>query len=101
MKNDADEVGFWQFLGAKTVKWKSSSVENTFFLGMTDDCRDLFHLEYESGRFLSPIEYQSGSDVCILGYTVADGLFGANIDPIDKLINVGGRNDSLMVGAPY
>jgi putative ABC transport system permease protein len=90
LKN-AEQVGFWQFLGAKTVKWKSSSVENSFFLGMTEDCRDLFHLEFEDGRFLSSIEYQNGSDVCLLGYTIADGLFGENIDPIDKMINVGGR----------
>jgi putative ABC transport system permease protein len=88
----ADLVGYWQFLGSKTSKWHSSSVENCFFIGMTEDCRDLFHLEFEGeGRFLSPIEYQSGTDVCILGYSVADGLFGTGIDPIGKDINVGGR----------
>ncbi|MCC7467143.1 MAG: ABC transporter permease [Saprospiraceae bacterium] len=88
----AELVGYWQFLGSKTCKWHSSSVENCFFIGMTEDCRDLFHLEFEGeGRFLSPIEYQSGADVCILGYSVADGLFGTGIDPVGKEINVGGR----------
>lgn len=88
----ADQVGFWQFLGAKTVKWHSSSVENSFFLGITEDCRDLFHLEFEGeGRFLSPIEYQSGADVCILGYSIGVGLFGEGIDPVGKDISVGGR----------
>lgn len=88
----ADQIGFWQFLGAKTVKWQSSSVENAFFIGMTEDCGDLFHLEYiGDGRFFSPTEYQNGVDVCILGSTIAEGLFGKNIDPLDKEINVGGR----------
>lgn len=88
----ADKVGYWQFLGAKTVKWRSSSVENTFFLGLTEDCRDLFHLEFENeGRFFSPVEYQSGSDVCIIGFQIAEGLFGPGVDPIDREINVGGR----------
>jgi putative ABC transport system permease protein len=91
LKN-AEKVGFWQFLSAKTVKWNSSSVDNAFFLGVTEDCRDLFHLEFEGdGRYYSSIEYQNGSDVCILGYQVADGLFGTGIDPLDKEINVGGR----------
>lgn len=88
----ADLVGYWQFLGAKTSKWHSSSVENCYFIGLTEDCRDLFHLEFEGeGRFLSPVEYQTGADVCILGYTIADGLFGEGIDPVGKDISVGGR----------
>lgn len=88
----ADMVGFWQFLGAKTLKWKSSSVEDAPFLGITEDCYELFHLEFNNeGRYFSPVEYQSGSDVCILGGVVAEGLFGAEIDPVDRDINVGGR----------
>ncbi|HAD11170.1 MAG TPA: ABC transporter permease, partial [Saprospirales bacterium] len=79
----AELVGYWQFLGAKTAKWHSSSVENCFFIGLTEDCRDLFHLEFEGdGRFLSPVEYQSGADVCILGDVIAKGLIGEGIDPV-------------------
>jgi putative ABC transport system permease protein len=90
--NKAESIGFWQFLAAKTVKWKSSSVDQSFFLGITEDCKDLFHLEFEGdGRYFSSVEYQSGTDVCILGYSVAEGLFGDAIDPLDKSINVGGR----------
>lgn len=88
----ADKVGYWQFLGAKTAKWKSSSVENAFVLGLTQDCGELFHLEFDNeGRYFSPTEYQNGSDVCILGHRVAEGLFGPNIDPTDKEITVSGR----------
>jgi putative ABC transport system permease protein len=88
----AEMVGYWQFLASKTVKWKSSSVDQAFFLGITEHCRDLFHLEFNGdGRYFSPVEYYSGTDVCILGYQVAEGLFGDNIDPLDKDVNVGGR----------
>lgn len=91
LKN-AQRVGFWQFLAAKPVKWNSSSVERAFFLGITEDCQDLFHMEFDGeGRYFSPNEYQAGTDVCILGHTVAEGLFGVNIDPLYKEINVGGR----------
>ena len=88
----ADKVGYWRFLGAKTAKWHSSSVENSYFIGITEDCYDLFQLEFlGEGRFLSSIEYQSGSEVCILGWQIADGLFGEGIDPLDRDISVGGR----------
>lgn len=91
LKN-AQKIGFWQFLTAKTVKWHSSSVERAFFLGITEDCRDLFHMEFDGeGRYFSSVEYQSGTDVCILGHKVADGLFGSGIDPLYKEISVGGR----------
>lgn len=88
----ADQVGFWQFMGAKTAKWRSSSVENCYFIGLTEDCRDLFHLEFEEeGRFMSPIEYQAGADVCLLGSVISEGLFGTGVDPVGKDISVGGR----------
>lgn len=93
----AESVGYWQFLGAKTAKWHSSSVENCYFLGVTEDCRDLFHLEFEGeGRFLSPTEYQTGSDVCILGSVIAEGIFGDGVDPLGKDISVGGRKLRIL-----
>jgi putative ABC transport system permease protein len=93
----AEQVGYWQFLGAKTAKWHSSSVENCYFIGLTEDCRDLFHLEFNGdGRFLSPVEYQSGADVCILGSVIAEGLFGEGIDPVGKDISVGGRKLRIL-----
>lgn len=88
----ADKVGFWQYLGHKTLKWKSSSAENVLFLGITEDCYELFHLEFQNeGRYFSPVEYQSGSDVCIIGGVVAESLFGEGVDPLDREVNVGGR----------
>ncbi len=88
----AEKVGFWQYVGSKTLKWKSSSIEDAPFLGITEDCYELFHLEFqEEGRYFSPVEYQSGADVCILGGVVAEGLFGEGINPVDRDVNIGGR----------
>ena len=88
----ASEVGFWQFLGTKTMKWRSSSVENVAFLSVTEDCADIFRLEFEAdGRYFSPTEFTNGSDVCIIGYAIAESLFGESIEPLDKTVTVGGR----------
>lgn len=86
------QIAFWQFLGQKTLKWKSSSVERAAFLSMTEDCSEIFKLEFlEGGRFFSPAEYINGSDVCIIGAKIAEGLFPEGIDPLDKSVTVGGR----------
>lgn len=88
----ASQIGFWQFLGTKTLKWQSSSVENAAFLSMTEDCSEIFRLEFqEGGRFFSPAEYTNGSDVCIIGAKIAEGLFPEGIEPLDKSVSVGGR----------
>ncbi|MCK6691182.1 MAG: ABC transporter permease [Thermoanaerobaculia bacterium] len=88
----ASQIGFWQFLGTKTLKWQSSSVENAAFLSMTEDCSEIFRLEFqEGGRFFSPAEYTNGSDVCIIGAKIAEGLFPEGIVPLDKSVSVGGR----------
>jgi putative ABC transport system permease protein len=88
----ADKVGFWQFLGAKTAKWRSSSVEQTFFLGITEDCNELFNLEFVGeGRYFSSGENQSGADVCVIGHQISESLFGPEVDPLDREISVGGR----------
>ncbi len=88
----ASHVGYWQFLGSKTVKWRNSSVENAFFLSVTEDCSDIFRLEFqEGGRFFSPTEYANGSDVCILGAKIAETLFPAGMNGVEQYVKVGGR----------
>ncbi|HNE27972.1 MAG: ABC transporter permease [Saprospiraceae bacterium] len=90
--DNASEIGYWQYLGSKTVKWQSSSVENTAFLSCTEACANIFRLEFEGeGRYFSSSEYLSGSPVCVIGYAIAEGLFPEGIDPLDKEINIGGR----------
>ncbi len=85
-------VGYWQFLGSKTIKWRNSSVENAFFISVTEECSDLFRLEFqEGGRFFSSAEYANGSDVCIIGAKIAEALFPAGINGVDQQIKVGGR----------
>ncbi len=85
-------VGYWQFLGAKTVKWRNSSVENAFFISVTEECSDIFRLEFqEGGRFFSSVEYANGSDVCILGAKIAETLFPAGMSGVDQSVKIGGR----------
>ncbi len=95
MKEDLDnaaEIGYWQYLGNKTVKWQSSSVENVAFMSATEDCANIFRLEFVGeGRYFSSSEYLSGSPTCVIGFKIAEGLFPEGIDPLDKEINIGGR----------
>lgn len=88
----AAEVGYWQYIGNKTIKWRSSNVENVPFMAITDECAGIFRLEFEGeNRFFSPAEYHNGAEVCIVGAAIAESLFGPDIEPLDKEVNIGGR----------
>lgn len=61
-------------------------------LGCTHECAQLFNLEYtDEGRFMSIMEYQTASQVCVLGDKIAKNLFGENIDGLGREINIGGQ----------
>ena len=86
----ADKAAFTLFLGSKTLKYSNNSVENVFAIGVTYDYAEIFKLKFEQGRYLTPTEYQHGTDLVVIGHTVAEQLFGA-LDPVGKEILLYGK----------
>jgi putative ABC transport system permease protein len=86
----AELVDYHVFLGAKTLKYRSNSVERAFTVAVTYDCADIFNLGFEKGRYYTPAEYNYGLNKIIIGYTVAEKLFGP-IDPIGKEVKLAGH----------
>lgn len=86
----AEMVSYSVFVGGKTAKYYSTSVEGTFVLAVTEDYADLFTIEFDDGRFFTHSEYGQGSNKVVLGYEVAQELFGS-LDPIGKRIKLMGK----------
>ncbi len=86
----AQYVTYSVFLGPKPVKYGASSVDQAYLVAGTADYANLFNLQFQDGRFFSPIEYQTGSRVTVIGSRIAEMLFG-NLDPIGKEIMVKGN----------
>lgn len=93
----AKSVVYSLFVSRTTIKYRKNNVENAFGVAVTEDYDNFHSLEYESGRFFSPQEYQSGANRVILGFKVAKELFGDDGDPIGKEVKVFGR-DMIVVG---
>src|SRR2546423_12128540 len=72
----------------RSIKYGGNQVENVFTLGTTSDFTVTSTIDCKEGRFFNEIESQSGAQVVIIGYDVADALFPSE-SPIDKsgLIN--------------
>ena len=58
---EVDLVAFYTGIGARTVKYKSSSVDRAYLLAGSMEFGELFNFEYEKGRYFSPVEYHTGA----------------------------------------
>lgn len=89
-------ASFAVFIPARTLKFGNSSVEGAYMAGVTDDYQNIFNLEFDKGRFFTPFETSTGANRAIIGYVLAEKLFGT-IDPIGRRIKLKGQ-DFQVVG---
>jgi putative ABC transport system permease protein len=91
----ASYVDYHTFVGRKTVKYQSSSVEGAFVIAGTYDHAAIFNIEMDQGRFYTPEEYRLALNKVLIGHKVAEELFGA-IEPLGKEINLMGRKMEVI-----
>ena len=72
-----------------TVHYRLQELENVGVQGVTSDYLDFSTFNAERGRMMSTVEVDRSRPVAIIGWDVADKLFG-EIDPIDKTIKISG-----------
>jgi putative ABC transport system permease protein len=72
-----------------TVGYRSEELQTITVQGVTDDYLEFSTFDAERGRMMSPVEVQRNRPVALIGWQVADRLFGPE-DPLDKFIKVSG-----------
>lgn len=87
------------FLVAKSdrIKYKNSVANDAPVAAVTDGMERVVLFEIAKGRFFSPFEYSSGSNVAVLGAEVAERLF-ENTDPVGKEISMSGGYKARVIG---
>jgi len=73
------------------VSYRTEEVNNAQIQGVTSSYIDFSTFSVERGRMMSPIEVERSQPVALLGYSLADRLFG-DINPLDKTIKIAGVN---------
>jgi putative ABC transport system permease protein len=72
-----------------TVGYRSEELQSIQVQGVTESYLEFSTFDAERGRMMSPIEVARSRPVALIGWQVADRLFGPE-DPIDKTIKVAG-----------
>lgn len=91
----AQAVSYGVYIGEKTFKFQSASVMDVELQAVSYAFEELVKLDFQSGRYFSPSEYQYGANKIIIGATVAEALFGA-ADPIGRTIQMGGHKFDVI-----
>ena len=91
----AKKTAFTVFVGGKTLKFKSSSVEGAYILAPTWEFGDIMKLEFDKGRYYTRNEYNSGFNKVILGYNIAEELF-SSLNPVGKYIKFLGQKFQVI-----
>jgi len=74
-----------------SVSYRTEEVDNAQIQGVTSSYSDFSTFSVETGRMMSQIEVDRGQQVAMLGWGLADRLFG-EINPLDKTIKIAGIN---------
>ena len=91
----ASIVGYYTVIGVKTLKYQSSYVERVGLVAASEEVAEIFRFEFDKGRFYSPAEVQYGANKVVLGYDVAESLFG-DLEPIGKNVKIMGRKYEVI-----
>ena len=72
------------------VTYRDKSIDNMQVQGVSPEYINFSNFDAERGRLMSPTEVESSRPVAVIGWQTADRLFGADVDPIDKVIQIEG-----------
>ena len=88
-------VSMGLFVGAKTIKYRSNNVRGAYVFAATYEYGELFNLKISQGRYFSQQEHINGSNRIVLGFTIAEELFGS-VDPLGKHVQLMGRTMQVI-----
>src|SRR5207244_1386294 len=76
--------------GRGRVTYRGNSIDNTPIKGVTADYLHFSTFDAERGRLMSPTEVEREQPVAVVGWQTADRLFGPDVDPLDKILQIEG-----------
>jgi putative ABC transport system permease protein len=72
------------------ITYRDKSIDQTKIQGVTGEYGDFSSFDAERGRLMSATEVDTSRPVTVIGWQTSDRLFGADIDPLDKIIQIEG-----------
>jgi len=74
----------------RSVKYAGNEVSSVYVMGTSSDFIVTSTVDCKEGRFFDEMEARGGSNVCVIGYDVADALFPSE-SPLNKSVLINGQ----------
>ncbi len=72
------------------ITYRDKSIDNMRVQGVSSGYANFSMFDAERGRLMNQTEVDTARPVAVIGWQTADRLFGSNVDPIDKIIQIDG-----------
>jgi putative ABC transport system permease protein len=89
------EISPMEILRYDTIKTGNAKVQSATLLGTTEAFSTVHDLYVGKGRFMSGMDVSRGTRVAVIGYDVAESLYGVR-DPIDKEMMIDGLRFNVI-----
>jgi putative ABC transport system permease protein len=76
--------------GRGRITYRDKSIDNVQVQGVSAEYVNFSSFDAERGRLMSPTEVDSARPVAVIGWQTADRLFGSDVDPLEKTIQIEG-----------
>lgn len=90
----AEAVAFMASTGI-SIESGSNIVERANLLAITHDYDRIRNFDLAAGRYFTELESAGGSNVCILGMAISQGLFGP-INPVGRTVKIKGKKLTVI-----
>src|SRR2546428_2546804 len=74
-----------------SVRYRDRTAKNTIFEGTSPEFAVVVNLHMQSGRWINESDETHGANVVVLGHDAADTIFPANVEPVDKEVEIEGQ----------
>ena len=86
--------------GQGRVTYRDRSIANVQVLGVTSEYTSFSGFDAERGRLMTETEVETARPVTVIGWQTADRLFGTEIDPLEKTIQIEGTHFRVVGVSP-
>lgn len=78
------------------LEFQDEKLDNVRMYGVTEDFSNIQTIEVIDGRYLQQADFDQGSNYAVIGYKVAEELFGKPERAVGKMVRVYDRNVSII-----
>jgi putative ABC transport system permease protein len=79
-----------------SISHKDDLLQSVGVYGINEEQMAIQPLSFDQGRFFSASEFDAGSNICLIGFTNAETLFGSTERALGKQIDVKGKKATIV-----